>query len=150
MSIQVWERFNNFVIPEPNSGCQLWVGGVGSSGYGVFWNGEKTVSAHRFSYEFNCGVIPDNLVIDHICRNRLCVNPEHMRIVTTRTNVLENSEGRCAANLRKTHCKNGHEFTEKNTRRNGSGRKCIECDRKNALRYKARKRLAAQNDLSTS
>jgi hypothetical protein len=79
------QRFLALVSPEPNSGCWLWVGCAGSAnGYGYFVKHRPTgaVLAHRASYEMFNGPIPDRLHIDHLCRNRLCVNPDHLEAVT--------------------------------------------------------------------
>ena len=73
------ERFFDFVFPEPNSGCWLWVGGLAGNGYGRFSIGNrKTVPAHRFSYELVHGPIPVSLNACHKCDVRCCVNPEHI------------------------------------------------------------------------
>jgi hypothetical protein len=89
-------------------GCWQWIGGRKAAGYGQFFVDGKKVIAHRWSYLHFVGSIGDGNEIDHKCRNRSCVNPQHLESVT----LLENRRRRNSA---KTHCANGHEFTEQNT-----------------------------------
>lgn len=108
------ERFDEKVIPEPMSGCWLWIGAVQRLGYGTFWLGGKHFqNAHRFSYERHRGAAP-GLDIDHLCRNTACVNPNHLEAVTHRVNVMRGA-GISVRNAAATHCVNGHEFTGANT-----------------------------------
>ena len=76
--------------------CWKWTGTRNSDGYGVLRLGKKMVKAHRMSYELTSGSIPAGLVIDHICINRLCVKPSHLRAVTSK----QNSENRSGASKR--------------------------------------------------
>jgi hypothetical protein len=123
---------------EKTDSCWWWTGAKNNRGYGNY----RSKSAHRLSYEMNKGKIPDGLTIDHICRNPSCVNPDHLRIMTQYDNNMI-GEGVTAKNKRKTHCSNGHEFTEENTkivvRADGTRRKCRPCHRKQVADRKARK-----------
>ena len=111
-----------------NSNCWIWNLFKDRDGYGLMTINGSTYRAHRASYSVFREQPGANLVIDHICRNRSCVNPEHLRLVTTKVNVTENSLSIQAHNSAKTHCKNGHEFTEKNTIiANDNSRQCRTC-----------------------
>jgi hypothetical protein len=105
-------RFLGKVRPDDN-GCWMWIGAVHSRGYGHFWSGEKLVLAHRFSYTFFVGPIPPGLVIDHLCRTPLCVNPAHLEAVTERVNILRGT-GVTAQQAVKTHCVHGHPLSGEN------------------------------------
>lgn len=100
---------------------------TGKNGYGVFGIKGKSFSAHRVSWSIFKGTMDTSLVIDHKCRNRACVNPEHLRLVTKKVNNLENSISPVALNKEKTHCKRGHEFTLENTYKSKEGRGCLKC-----------------------
>ena len=109
-------RFINSVNHIPFHTCWEWSGRISDKGYGQFHVSGKEVSAHRYSFEFyNNKKISDGLVIDHICRNRSCVNPNHLREVTVKVNALENSISPSAINHKKTHCIKGHALTNENT-----------------------------------
>lgn len=92
--------------------CWLWTAVI-VGGYGKFWL-DRHVGAHRFCYELLVGPVPDGLVLDHLCRVRHCVNPDHLEPVTHRENVSR-GVGPTAINSQKTHCKRGHPFTKENT-----------------------------------
>lgn len=112
------------------SGCWEWTASCNQKGYGNFYYCRCVGKAHRFAWEQAHGPVPDGMVLDHICKNRKCVNPKHLRTVTNRDNVLHNSESVIARNAKKTHCKHGHEFTTENTIvRSSGGRDCLICKR---------------------
>lgn len=126
-SLPAEDRFWSSVMPAGE--CLFWVGGTSKSGYGrIRGDDRRLIFAHRFSYQLRYGNIPDGLVIDHLCRNRLCVNPLHLEAVSDAVNILR-GRGVSAANARKTHCCRGHEFTPDNTymRHDIKGRCCVEC-----------------------
>lgn len=114
--------------------CWLWIGGLNHDGYGRFY--KSTVAgkqpphtlAHRYSIVLFGGYLPKGLVCDHECRNRRCVNPSHIRLVTQSVNVMENSNSLQAQNAKKTHCPKGHPYSEENTYIRKLGwRKCKTC-----------------------
>lgn len=124
------EHFNENIMPEPNSGCWLYIGRMNAQGYGLLRVMGKTVSAHRFSWVSVCGEIPAGLQLDHKCRVRCCVNPDHLELVTPREN-WSRGIAPTALNAAKRECKYGHSFTEENTyRMKGGGRRCRQCDRR--------------------
>lgn len=123
--------------------CWEWMGQQDGKGYSKFRHSAGTL-AHRFVYELCNGVIPDGLVLDHLCRNRWCVNPMHLEPVTNHENIMRGS-GLAAANAAKTHCIRGHEFTPENTVLVPSGRNCLACQRV-AKRESQRRYVARQKE----
>ena len=111
-----------------SSGCWLWTGTIGYWGYGQFASRGKTYRAHRLVYEAVRGSVPSTL--DHLCRNKLCVNPDHLEAVSVRENTLR-GVGPAAQNVRKQYCTRGHQLVGENLRtkqgRYGLLRVCRAC-----------------------
>lgn len=125
----VLERFWEKVEKTPT--CWIWKGGKMIDGYGYFWDGSTMVLAHRLSYEISNGLIPNGLTLDHLCRNRACVNPSHLEPVSLGENVLRGI-GLTAQNARQTHCKRGHPLISENissSRLKRRQRECLLCRR---------------------
>lgn len=121
------------IVVHPKSRCWIWIGTRRPNGYGkVKFKGNQS-GAHRFSYIAFKGKIDSNLVIDHKCRRRLCVNPLHLEPVAQR----ENRKRGLQMDLRtpKTHCINGHAYVKENTYRDRKGvMRCMECARQGRMR----------------
>jgi hypothetical protein len=135
-----WERFEKRYVPEPNSGCWLWLMSCTSDGYGYFCGEHVVVLAHRFAYEQRRGPIPAGLTIDHLCRVRSCVNPAHLEAVTNRENILR-GQTLAAMNAAKIVARCGHPFTDEQGR---AKRRCLPCwrARERARYVRTRERVA--------
>lgn len=143
------QRFKKYVEPEPNSGCWLWSGLINPSGYGRISVNGRMWLAHRWGYEYFRHPIADGLQLDHLCRVRSCVNPFHLRPVTTRENLL--APGSLAIPKKHamiTHCPRGHSYSGLNLWLHPSGsRRCREChsaDTRERHRRKAKERALAR------
>lgn len=133
------ERF--WMKVRKTSSCWLWEAVVNADGYGQFRKTSRgpMVGAHRVAWELTRSPIPKGMMPDHLCRNRNCVNPDHMEIVTNRVNVLRGI-GACAIHARKTHCPEGHPYDVKDR----DGRRCRTCRNRQARQlYHSKKGASA-------
>ena len=105
------------VVVDPATGCWIWQKAVKANGYGQTKRHGKNVYAHRLAYEMCHGPIPDGQVVDHLCRNRRCVNPDHLELVSPGENIRRGQTGK--GQTMKGKCANGH-----TTRTRG---RCIKC-----------------------
>ena len=118
--------------PASFGACWNWTDCVKGEGYGKLRvgsrsdNSSRMVNAHRIAYELAIGPIPAGAEIDHVCRNRSCVNPLHLEAVPKRTNILRGQSPQ-AQNVLKTHCPQGHLYDEVNTKLHGGRRYCRAC-----------------------
>lgn len=130
------DRFAEKVALTEN-GCLEWIAGINGPGYGTFAaGGGRTVMAHRWSYEHHVGPIPSGHDIDHLCRNRKCVHPDHLEPVTTSENLFR-AVGMGQANASKTHCPAGHPYSDDNvyvSPNRPSNRLCRTCRREHKQR----------------
>jgi len=124
------------------SGCWLWTHSIGSAGYAQFTTGRQKLG-HIYSYTQYKGEVPVGMELDHLCRVRHCVNPEHLEAVTHRVNALR-GESPWARNARRTHCVNGHELSGANLLWCKTGRRCRECKLEGVRALRRRNKEAAQ------
>lgn len=132
---------SKFVIEE--SGCWNWTRALQNRGYGyVAFNGKMRL-AHRVIYELLVGPIPSDKELHHVCHNRRCVNPEHLKLVTHHEHVLlDNTIAR--RNALATHCVHGHPFDDENTHIRTDGKRyCRACARVRQRERYARKVASA-------
>ena len=124
--------------PVTESGCWLWIRGCTGAGYGAYQikPSRIVVGAHRFAYETIHGPVPKYLHIDHLCRVRCCVNPDHMEVVTRKVNILRGMSPQ-AINARKQVCHRGHPLTPDNVYLRKGMRRCQTCHRDKATLRRA-------------
>jgi len=126
--------------------CWVWIAAINKqTGYGAFSINKRMVSSHRFAYESMVGEIPPELMLDHLCRNRRCVNPFHLDPVTAKVNAQRgaNADGGVGAAMMraKTHCPQGHPLSGTNLYRSPNKRRvCRTCRRASTERTRARRR----------
>lgn len=140
MITTILERFLIKIKINEATGCWEWTAATAGDGYGWLFarktNGRKTsIYSHQFSYEFfNHVEIPSGLTVDHICRNMICVNPFHLRLLSLVDNILCGQAGP-ANNKRKIYCKRGHPLSGENLYivPNSGYRQCRTC-----IRYQAK------------
>jgi len=144
MDSEAITRFESKFIPVPESGCWIWLAATSQKGYGQFKLNGRMHAAHRVSYELYRGRIPEGLGLDHLCRVRCCVNPDHLEPVTDKVNCHRGFSLQ-AMNMRKTYCVNGHPLAGLNLQaRPDGGRRCRACKYRDDT-WKAYKRQRRRN-----
>lgn len=134
------QRFWAKVRPGAN-GCQEWHGARNGRGYGSFMLDGRVLGAHRVAYILAHGYVPPGLVLDHLCRNTLCVRVDHLQAVTQRENVA-----RGVGNASRLCCPQGHPYSESNTVRRNGRRFCRLCERMHGARSRAKKRAQREQE----
>lgn len=125
-------RMSMKLKPKPMPGvkvvgpCVPWPGYLNSYGYGIVRHDNRVRLIHSFLYKLAFGDLPKGIHVDHLCRNRTCINLAHLEPVTIGENVLRGM-GLAATNARKTKCKRGHPLSGYNLIPNGKGRGCRQC-----------------------
>lgn len=128
MDESTFARFAGKIRVDDLTSCWLWTAALGRDGYGRIGAGGrrgKSLLAHRASYELFVAPIPAGLEIDHLCRNRACVNPDHLLATTRRDNLIRGDGAEIQ--LRRTHCPKGHPYDEANTISRYGRRFCRTC-----------------------
>jgi hypothetical protein len=120
MDLAARTRENFWSRVEKGADCWQWKGAMDRNGYGRF-SGRGMLMAHRYSYQQHKGDIPVGITVDHLCFNRGCVNPDHLRLLTRSENA------RNQQSTLRTHCKNGHPFDDGNTAVRRGSRRCKIC-----------------------
>ena len=127
------------------SGCWEWTGSISTQGYGRISENNRPLYAHRVSYEMHKGPIPDGLVVDHICRVRSCVNPDHLQAITNSENLLSGTAPTVLLHWLK-RCKQGHDMTDPRNvyvRPDNGRRACHECIRQRSRKTAGQNRASA-------
>jgi hypothetical protein len=140
--------YQNVALPDEN-GCMLWTRSLTWDGYAQFKSRRYPGRyAHRMAYELMVGPIPEGLQLDHLCKVRNCVTPDHLEPVTHAENTRRSDAGKATGAMQraKTHCPHGHEYTPENTGVYKGRRYCKKCKLIRALAWQKAKREAKVNE----
>lgn len=139
-------RFRSRIKKSSESDCHVWTGPLDKDGYGSFYLRRKNRRAHRAAWYDMHGPIPEGLVVNHICKNRACVNAQHLQVVTAGENTLRDSTTISAINARKVHCPQGHPYDRRYRNGKGYQRCCSICE--SAKKSRLRKKWRAEDTLN--
>jgi hypothetical protein len=126
-------RFNSKWIAGKN-GCHIWQAGKDEDGYGVFWLHGRTRRAHQVALLLAGRPVPEGFIANHTCRNKSCVNPQHLEAITLDESWRKDSSSTSYVNSQKTHCPEGHPYD----RNDGRRRWCSICRNANKKRLRAK------------
>lgn len=126
------DRFNSKWIKQRD--CHIWIGGKDKDGYGQIGFRRLTRKAHRVALFLAGRTIPDNHVVNHTCRNRACVNPQHLETIPREQNWKKDSNSVGYINSKKEHCPKGHPYD----RKYGKQRYCSICEAEKTKRLRAK------------
>lgn len=141
-------RFEQSYTPDPNTGCWLWTKFIHKSGYAAFSVKSRSISAHKFSYLYFKGQIPKGWQVDHKCKCKTCVNPEHLEAVSPQENVIRSTliqAIKTKAQNRKFCAKGLHEWIPSNIREKKGKKNCYPCLKAGWKRYQKEGRLTPKN-----
>lgn len=132
--LELPERIRSKIQPEANTGCWIWIGSLDRKGYGTVFSGQKgkTSLAHRLVFEFANGPFLGSL--DHACDQKSCVNPAHLRIMSSGDNTRRYY-------AKQTHCRNGHPLSGDNLYFENRLRKCKACHAVYISRWRAKQEV---------
>jgi HNH endonuclease len=120
------------------SGCWEWTGALNNRGYGIITISKSVYYTHRVSYTRYNGPIPDGHVLDHLCRNTKCANPEHLEAVSDKINTRRGYSNGAVAQRREA-CLYGHLYSE-HGRQYGPRRVCLQCARDKSAARRAQQK----------
>jgi hypothetical protein len=128
--------------------CHVWQGPLDKDGYGTFHLRRRGRRSHRVAWYAANGPIDKGMVINHTCRNRACVNVQHLQLVTLRENALRDSSSPAYVNSQKTHCREGHPFDKEVVWSGKKQRVCSICERAKHRRLRAKWRAEGSDQLA--
>lgn len=139
-----WSKVNKDgpVHPQLGTKCWVWTACLSRYGYGIFRADGVQSRAHRVALRISGIDLVGELQVDHLCRNRACVNPSHLEQVTCRENLSRSPIAPSTISSARSHCQSGHEYTSENTYVYNNTRKCRTCGRAAQRAYAARRRAS--------